>query len=78
MENLLHDFAAHNIQNRKIAFIENGSWAPVAGKLMNEIVSKVKNTEIIENGICVKSALKTDKAEDLENLAKAIVATMNK
>jgi flavorubredoxin len=78
MENLLHDFAAHNIQNRKIAFIENGSWAPVAGKLMNEIVLKVKNTEIIENGICVKSALKTDKAEDLENLAKAIVATMNK
>ena len=39
MEELLHDLAAHNIQNRKVAFVENGSWAPTSGKLMREILS---------------------------------------
>jgi flavorubredoxin len=78
MENLLHDVVAHNLQNRKIALIENGSWAPVAGKLMNEQIAKLKNVEIIENNVCLKSAVKTDKVCELENLAKAIVATMKK
>ena len=36
MENLLHDIVAHNLQNRKIAIIENGSWAPTSGKLMTD------------------------------------------
>ena len=40
MENLLHDIVAHNLQNRKIAILENGSWAPVSGKLMTEVLSR--------------------------------------
>lgn len=78
MENLLHDIVAHNLQNRKIAIIENGSWAPVAGKLMTDLVSQLKNVEIIENKVTVKSTLKENQIADLENLAKAIVETMNK
>ncbi len=77
MENLLHDIVAHNLQNRKIAIIENGSWAPNAGKLMTELVSQLKNTEIIGNNLTVKSALKSNQMEEIENLAKAIVETMN-
>ncbi|MBD5401638.1 FprA family A-type flavoprotein [bacterium] len=77
MENLLHDIVAHNLQNRKIALIENGSWACVSGKLMTELISQLKNTEIIENKVTLKSAVKTDKCEELENLAKAIVETIN-
>ncbi len=76
MENLLHDIAAHNLQNRKIAIIENGSWAPVSGKLMTEILAGLKNTEILESGVCLKSALKADKRLDLENLAKVIAESI--
>ena len=36
MENLLHDIVNHNLQNRKIAVIENGTWAPTSGKLMRD------------------------------------------
>lgn len=77
MENLLHDIVAHNLQNRKVAFIENGSWAPNSGKLMKELVSQLKNTEIIENTVTLKSTLKENQIEELENLAKEIVKTMD-
>ncbi|MBR1460571.1 FprA family A-type flavoprotein [bacterium] len=76
MEILLNDLCAHNIQNRKVAIIENGSWAPSCGNLITEKVSKWKNTEIIGNRILVKSSLKRNQEEELENLAKEIVSTM--
>lgn len=76
MENLLHDITAHNLQNRKIAIVENGSWAPVSAKLMTEILSKMKNTEILETKISLKSAVKTTIEEDFEKLAQEIVKTM--
>lgn len=77
MENLLNDLTAHNIQNRKIAIIENGSWAITAGNLITEIVSKWKNTEIIGNKITVKSSVKQNQREELEALAKEIVRTIS-
>lgn len=77
MENLLNDLTAHNIQNRKIAVIENGSWAITAGNLVTEIVSKWKNTEIIGNKITVKSSVKQTQREELEALAKEIVRTIS-
>lgn len=76
MENLLHDIVAHNLQNRKFAIIENGSWAPVSGKLMTEQISKLKNTEILEASVSFKSAVKETKEEELETLAKTIVSSM--
>lgn len=76
MENLLHDIVAHNLQNRKIAIVENGSWAPVSGKLMTELVSQLKNCEILENKVTLKSTLKECQIEGIENLAKEIVATI--
>ncbi len=76
MENLLHDVVAHNLQNRKIAVIENGSWAPTCGKLMTELLSKLKNTEFISSNVIIKSAVKQDKEEELDNLAQAIVSSM--
>ena len=76
MENLIHDIVAHNIQNRKVAVIENGSWAPQAGRLMTELLSQIKNTEFISSGVSIKSAVKSEKREELKNLAKAIVESM--
>lgn len=76
MENLLHDIVAHNLQNRKFAIIENGSWAPQAGRLMTELLSQLKNNEFIGTNVTVKSAVKSDKREDLKNLAKLIIESM--
>ena len=78
MENLLHDIVAHNLQNRKIAIIENGSWVPTSGKLMTDLISQLKNTEIIGNKLTLKSTIKENQMEEIENLAKAIVETLNK
>ncbi len=76
MEILLNDLTAHNMQNRKVAIIENGSWAIMAGNQISEIVSKWKNTEIIGNKVTLKSSTKKTQREELEALAKEIVMTM--
>ncbi len=78
MEILLSDLTAHNIQNRKVALIENGSWAPCCGNMMNEIVSKWKNTEIIGNKFQIKSSMKSNQEEELTELANAIFESMEK
>jgi flavorubredoxin len=76
MENLLNDITSHNLQNRKVAVIHNGSWAPVCGNLMTDVISKWKNTEIFENKIQLTSTVKQNQNEELENLAKEIVKTL--
>ena len=76
MENLLHDIAAHNLQNRKIALIENGSWAPMSGKVMREILSGLKNTEFIGENITLKSALAEGQLADLDALADTLAAEL--
>ena len=72
MEQLLHDIAAHNLQNRKIAVIENGSWAPTSGKVMREILSPLKGTEFIGENITLKSALAEGQLDQLDALADAL------
>ena len=74
MENLLHDIAAHNLQNRKVAIIENGSWAPMSGKAMREILAGLKKIEYIGDGVTLKSALAEGQDAELEALAAAIAA----
>lgn len=74
MENLLHDLANHNLQNRKIALIENGSWAPTSAKMMREILSPLKNTEYIGEAITVRSSLAEDQLAPLDALADAIAS----
>ena len=74
MENLLHDIANHNLQNRKVAILENGSWAPASGKLMREALSKLKNIEFIGENITLLSALREDQIAQLDALADAIAA----
>ncbi|MBR6812487.1 MAG: FprA family A-type flavoprotein, partial [Oscillospiraceae bacterium] len=68
MENLLHDLVAHNLQGRTIGIMENGSWAPVAGKLMKELLSGLKNTTILEETETVASAVKEETIPAIEAL----------
>ena len=76
MENLLHDIANHNLQGRKIAIMENGSWAPTSGKLMREMLSGLKNTEFIGDNITIRSALAENQLGELDVLADAIAADL--
>ena len=72
MEELLHDLAAHNIQNRTVAFIENGTWAATSGKLMRGIMEGCKNMTFIERTVSLRSAVKPEKNAELEELAQEI------
>lgn len=74
MENLLHDIVAHNIQKRKVALLENGSWAATSGKLMKDLLSKIPNTEFITPTVSIKSAPKAKTMDELDVLADAIAA----
>ena len=74
MEDLLHDIANHGLRNRKVAFIENGSWAPTSGKLMADIIMPLKGTTRIGETISIRSSVKPDKMAQLEALAEAIAA----
>lgn len=76
METLLHDIAAHNLQNRTFAFIQNGSWAPACGKQMRAILESLKNNAFLENGVCIKSSLCENQLEELRALAEAVAGSM--
>ena len=78
MEALIFDLVAHNIQNRTVAFIENGSWAPTSGGLMRAELEKCKNLTILDQTLTLKSSLKEDQLAQLDAMADAIAATMPK
>ncbi len=78
MENLVHDIVNHNLQNRTIALVENGSWAPTAGGLMRAEFSKLKNCTILDETVTIKSSLKEAQLESMDALAEAIMASMPK
>ena len=76
MENALNDLVAHNLQNRTIAIIENGSWAPTAGGLMRQLLGRLKNTTLLENSLTIKSSLKDAQLGEVDELVQAILETM--
>ena len=76
METLLHDIVAHNLQNRTVALIENGTWAPTAGGLMRKLLSGLRNIDILEDSLTVRSSLKENQLESLDRMAAAIAASV--
>ena len=73
MESFLSHLKAKNYQNRTVAFIENGSWAPMSGKLMRGFFDSMKNITVIDKLVTVKSAVKDDTKEELKQLAAELV-----
>ena len=69
MEHFLNKLKDRNYQNRTMAIIENGSWAPSAARSMKEIVDNMKNINLLDRMITIKSALKECNVKDLEELA---------
>lgn len=72
MEQFLNHLKGKNYQNRKIALIENGSWAPSAAKAMKEIIEKMKNIDLCENIVTIKSTLKDDDLTNIDKLIKEL------
>lgn len=77
MLNFLHDMKALNVQNRTVALIENGSWAPASGKQMRALLEEMKGMEILEPTLTVKSALKETSLESVKEMAAAIAESLN-
>ena len=72
MEALLADLVAHNLQNRTVALIENGSWAPTSGSLMRKQLSACKNITILDETLTVQSSLKADQLDSIRAMAARI------
>ena len=70
MESLLTDMKNLNVQNRKVALIENGTWAPKSAKLVRDVLDSMKDISYIGEPLTVKSS--TVNREALEALADAV------
>ena len=69
MREFINHLVERNFSNRTVAFIENGSWAPMATKVMKGMLEKCKNLIYTENTVKIMSALNEDSTKDLEALA---------
>lgn len=74
MEDFIHHLKIKNYQNRTVAFIENGSWAPMSGKLMRASFETMKNIKLVEPVVTVKSALDTQASEQIKALAAELTS----
>jgi len=73
MYEFLHRLQIKGFCNRKVAIIENGSWAPSAGRVMKEMLSTMNGIEIVEPMVTIKSRMKVSDIPALESLADAIL-----
>ena len=73
MEDFLLHLKAKNYQKRTVALIENGSWAPQAARKMREILEPMKNITILDPVVTIRSAMKADTIEKMEELAEKLV-----
>ena len=73
----MHDFLYHlqikGFQRRRFGIVENGSWAPSAGKVMTEMIGQMKNCEIVGPMVTIRSRMKPADLPNLEALADAVL-----
>ncbi|MBO4446831.1 MAG: FprA family A-type flavoprotein [Bacteroidales bacterium] len=74
MYEFLHRLEIKGYSNRKVGIVENGSWAPSAGRVMKEFLSGMKNVETVEPVVTLRSRMKSGDKAALEALADAILA----
>lgn len=73
MEAFLHHLKSKNYCNRTVALVENGSWAPSAGRTMKTILESMKNVQVVEEMVTIKSAMKEDDRKEMEHLAEILL-----
>jgi len=74
MESLIYDLVAHNIQNRTVAIIENGSWAATSGKLIRAQLEKCKNMTFTDGVISIKSGIRPAQLPEIDAMADALAS----
>ncbi|MGI6199887.1 MAG: flavin reductase [Christensenellales bacterium] len=72
MRTFIHHLTERNFQNRTVALIENGSWAPLAAKIMRGMFDKSKNITFTDTTVHIRSALNAESAAQLEDLAEEL------
>lgn len=72
MREFIEHLTERNFQNKQIAFIENGSWAPLAAKTMKKMLEGCKNLEFIEPTVKIMSALNDESREQIDKLASVL------
>ncbi len=77
MKELLNYLVDHNMQNRHVSFVENGSWQPVAAGLMRNIVAQMSDMTLVGSDITLMSTVSDQNVEELGTLAKQIAASVN-
>ena len=78
MREFINNLTERNYQNRTVAFIENGSWAPMAAKIMKEMFANSKNLTFAENVVHIKSALNDESKEQIIKLAEELRGSKSK
>ena len=77
MEQFLHHLQGKNFQNRKVGIIENGTWAPSAGRCMREILEKMKNIEICPTVVTIRSKMNEQNKKEMQQLAEEMIGGDN-
>ena len=72
MKTFIHHLTERNYQNRTVGMIENGSWAPIAGKVMHKMLEGSKNLSFTENNVKIFSALNEENLQQIEALAEEL------
>lgn len=73
MREFINELTERNFQNRLVGIIENGSWAPMAAKVIKKMLENSKNITFADTVVTVKSAMKQNTADDIERLADEII-----
>ena len=73
MRNFIHHLTERNFSNRTVAFIENGSWAPLADKIIKGMLEKCKNLTFANTGVKILSGVKQENIEQIKALAKELI-----
>lgn len=76
MENLLNDMKALSVQKRTVALMDNGTWAPTAGKQIVKKLEEMKEMELLTQQLSIKSVLKNDREAELDAFAQQIIDAM--
>ncbi|MCI8806317.1 MAG: FprA family A-type flavoprotein, partial [Clostridiales bacterium] len=74
MDHFIHHLKSKNYQKRKVGFVENGSWAPMAAKQMKSVIETLKDIDICEPVISIRSAMKDSDIKNMEKLADTILS----
>ena len=73
MHEFLHKLLIKNYQNRRVGILENGSWAPTAGKVMRNMLLEMKNLDIVSPMVTIRARMKAEDLPAMEELAEAIL-----